>query len=285
MEDPKDVVNGALRNSLERIISTDGISTVFQPIVDIRTGSLFAYEALSRGAFPFSRPGLMFDVAERCRLSWDLDRACRVTALRTIAALPLEGRERTFFINVSPRSITDGRAVEGLTLTAMKAFGILQERIVIEVTESASITDYAAFEEQIRHYARQGFRIALDDFGSGHSGLLTLVAAAPHFIKLDRGLIAGIDRDPYRQKLISAVAAFAANVGTELVGEGIERPEEKAVLVDLGVRYGQGFFIGRPKPLDPCQTERAASAVFSLADGIARLPASSHVNTDVTRGV
>ena len=251
MQSPEEVLKGALRSSLERILRTDGISTVFQPIVDIRNGGVFAYEALSRGASPFSQPALMFDVAERCNLSWDLDRACRLAALRNIAALRGAERERLFFINVSPRSITDRRAVEGLTLSAMKALGIQQSRIVIEVTETASISDYAAFEEQIRHYARQGYRIALDDFGSGHSGLVTLAAAAPHFIKLDRALVSHVDRNPYRQKLISAVVAFAASVGTELVGEGIERPEELRVLVDLGVRFGQGYLLGRPAPLEP----------------------------------
>jgi EAL domain-containing protein (putative c-di-GMP-specific phosphodiesterase class I) len=249
MQNPQEIVKNAARCSLQRIIATGSISTVFQPIMDIRTGGLMGYEALSRGEFPFSNPALMLEVAERCGLSYDLDRECKIVALRSIAALPPAIREKTFFINVSPRSITDGRAVDGLTLSAMKAFGIQQDRIVIEVTETASITDYAAFEEQIRHYARQGYRIALDDFGSGHSGLLTLVAATPHFIKLDRGLVAGVDEDAYRQKLITAVAAFAANVGVELVGEGIERTEEMRVLADLGVRYGQGFYIGRAESL------------------------------------
>ena len=263
MQNPQEIVQAALRSSLERIIATDSIATVFQPIRDIRDDGLFGYEALSRGAFPLNSPSLMFEVAERCGLSLDLDRECRVAALRNIAALPPAKRGKTFFINVSPRSITDGRAVEGLTLSAMKAFGIQQDRIVIEVTETTSISDYAAFEEQIRHYARQGYRIALDDFGSGHSGLLTLVAATPHFIKLDRALVARVDTDPYRQKLISAVAAFAANVGTELVGEGIERAEELKVLVDLGVRYGQGFYIGKAEPLEADQSRPyAEEAVF-----------------------
>jgi EAL domain-containing protein (putative c-di-GMP-specific phosphodiesterase class I) len=254
IQGPHEIIKEALRSSLERIIRTDGISTVFQPISDMRSGVPFGYEALSRGTFPFNNPALMFEVAERCSLSWDLDRACRIAALRRIATLPADEREKTFFINVSPRSITDGRAVEGLTLSAMKAFGIQQDRIVIEITETASIADYAAFEAQIRHYARQGYRIALDDFGSGHSGLLTLVAAAPHFLKLDRALVSQVDRDPYRQKLISAVAAFAENVGIELVGEGVERNEEMRTLIDLGVRYGQGFFIGLPESLDAVAT-------------------------------
>jgi len=257
MQGPEGIVAAALRPSLERLILEDGITTVFQPIVDLSDGALFAYEALSRGALPFSKAQLMFDTAERCNLSWDLDRSCRTAALRAVASLPLPDRGRTFFLNVNPRAITDRRSIQGFTLSAMKALGVRQEQIVIEVTESASIDDYDAFEKQIRHYASQGFRIALDDFGSGHSGLLTLVATAPHFIKLDRRLVSGLDADPYRQKLIAAVVAFAAQVGTELVGEGIQRREERETLRALGVRYGQGFLIGKPMTLPDGASEPA----------------------------
>ena len=148
MRNRQEIVNDAVCSSLEHIIATQSISTVFQSIVDLRTGGLMGYEALSRGAFPLSNPTLMFEIAERCGLSWDLDRECRIAALRRIAALAPEKREKTFFINVNPRSITDGRAVEGLTLSAMKGFGIPQDRIVIEVTETARITDYAAFRSR-----------------------------------------------------------------------------------------------------------------------------------------
>ncbi|HVP19184.1 MAG TPA: EAL domain-containing protein [Spirochaetia bacterium] len=246
MQQPNEIVQSALRSSLERIMDSDGISTVFQLIADIREDTVLGYETLSRGAFPFNEPHLMFDVAERCNLSWDLDSACRISALRSIAALPAVQRECLFFVNVSPRSITDRRAIEGFTLSAMKALGITQQMIVIEVTETTSIGDYEAFENQLRHYSQQGFLVALDDFGSGHSGLLTLVAAAPHFIKLDQGLVSRVDGDPYRQKLISAIVAFASSVGSELIAEGIQRIEEKDVLADLGVRYGQGYLIGEP---------------------------------------
>ena len=247
MESPDEIIRGALRSSLERLIRDDGIQTLFQPIVDLQGGALLGYEALSRGILPFHRADVMFDTARECGMSWDLDRACRLTALRCIATLPLEARELSFFINISPRSITDGRAIEGFALSAMKALGI-QNRIVMEITETASITDYAAFEEQIRHHVRQGFGVALDDFGSGNSGLLMLVAAAPHFIKLDRALVAGVDRSPYRQELIRAVTTFAQSVGTDIIGEGIEQPAERATLARLGVRYGQGFLLGRPAP-------------------------------------
>ncbi len=260
MSEPDEVVRNALKGSLTRLIQGDGITTVFQPIIDVRNGDVFAYEALSRGAFPFEKPDTMFETAERCNLSWDLDRMCRKAALRTIASLKGPERQRFFFINVSPRSITDQRSVEGFTLSAMKALGVQQSSIVIEVTETATIADYEAFEKQIKHYAQQGFRIALDDFGSGHSGLLTLVATAPHFIKLDRGLVSGLDQDPYRQKLIWAVVAFAEEVGIELVGEGIEREDEYRAIVDLGVHYAQGFFIGKPEPLWVGRTKQNALA-------------------------
>jgi len=240
--------------------------------LDIRSGELFGYEALARVDPFFNGTALMFETAERCSLSLDLDRACRIAALRSIVSLPDSSRERTFFINVSPQSIMDRRSIEGLMLSAMKALGIRQNRIVTEVTETSRIDDYGAFEKQIKHYSEQGFKIELDDFGSGHSGLLTLVAAAPpHFTKLDRALISPRDFALYRQKLISAVVAFAANVGIELLGEGIERKEELQTLPNLGVHCGQGFYLRRPTSLNVAQTvDQEAKSVMQTGAFVER---------------
>lgn len=274
MQSQDSVIDGAMQGSLGRIIHEEAISTVFQPIVDIQKGRLFGYEALSRGPFPFNTANMMFETAKGCNLSWDLDRVCRLAALRRIASLPPALREHIFFINVSPNSVTDCRLLEGLTPSALEAFGINLGKIVIEVTETAGIVDYLTFAEHIRHFARQGYRIALDDFGSGNSGLLTLVSVAPHFIKLDRGLVAEIDRHPYKQELIKAIASFATTVGAEIVGEGVERREEISTLIDLGVRFGQGFFIGRPASLADGQLHEITLGVAGSSRVPTRKPVS-----------
>jgi GGDEF domain-containing protein len=118
----------------------------------------------------------------------------------------------------------------------------------VEITEATSVDDYERFEELIRHYVGHGFRVALDDFGAGHSGFVTLVAMTPHFIKLDRAIIAGIESSSYKQHLVKSVASFATSVETSLIAEGVETAEELATVFRLGVRYAQGYYVCPPQP-------------------------------------
>jgi EAL domain-containing protein (putative c-di-GMP-specific phosphodiesterase class I) len=230
----------------------------FQPIVDLSSGGVLGYELLSRGAGPLRSPLALFEHARRAGTTWELERACRMAALQAIAALPATTRARhLFFLNVSPDVLENPRFVAGFTLAMLEEYGVSQARIVIEVTERVSITDYARFEATIRHYAGQGFRIALDDFGSGHSGLVTLISSRPHFLKLDMAVTRGIHGDDYKQMIVKSMVALAHNIGAELVAEGVETWDELESLVTHGVRYAQGFLLGRP-----------ATAALPLADDV-----------------
>jgi EAL domain-containing protein (putative c-di-GMP-specific phosphodiesterase class I) len=100
----------------------------------------------------------------------------------------------------------------------------------------------------VHHYVKQGFKIALDDFGAGHSGLVTLVALTPQFLKLDRELIRSIECNPYKQQLVKAIGSFAQNVDTRLIAEGVETSKELETLMELGIRYVQGFLLAHPRP-------------------------------------
>ncbi len=219
----------------------------FQPIVDLVTGDVLGYELLSRGNGPLRSPMALFEHARRNGRTWELERTCRVAALRAIGALsPTARAQHLFFLNVSPDVLENPRFVAGFTLAALEECGVSQSRIVIEVTERVSITDYARFEAVIAHYAGQGFRIALDDFGSGHSGLVTLISSRPHYLKLDMAVTRGVHRDSYKQMIVKSVVALAQNIGAELVAEGVETWDELESLVTYGVRYAQGFLLGRP---------------------------------------
>jgi len=223
------------------------IEPVFQPIVDLRLRQPLGYEILSRGPDPFRDPILLFDRARDLSVTWELERACRLAALHAVASLPLSLRlSSLFFINISPDVLNDPRFVAGFTLAALQEHGIRRDNIVIEITERVTIIDYTRFEEAIRHYARQKFRIALDDFGSGHSGLLTLIRCEPQFLKLDMAVVRGVDRDRYKHKIVKSVVALADNVGATLIAEGVETQGELEALRALGVHYAQGFLLGRP---------------------------------------
>lgn len=236
----------------EPVVSSwvDGLAIrpFFQPIFDLSSGLALGYEVLSRGTAPFGAPEVMFGVARELGVLWDLERACRRAALEHISRLPPRLRASRFFLNVSPQILSDPRFIEGFTLGALRDLGLDQEGIVIEVTEKDSIHDYQRFEELIRHYVGQGFRVSLDDFGSGHSSLVTLVRCVPHFLKLDQEIVRGVERTPYKQKLVKALVAFSHSVDTKLIAEGVETWEELETLVRLGVRHAQGFLLGRPAP-------------------------------------
>jgi EAL domain-containing protein (putative c-di-GMP-specific phosphodiesterase class I)/GGDEF domain-containing protein len=235
----------------ETYVAEPQVCTVFQPIIDTRTGSPLGWELLSRGLGPEEAPDVLFRCARAEGRLWDLERACRASAARRIAQLPAALRGATFFLNVSPDVLTDPRFRDGFTRTQLARHGLDHRQIVIEITEQGAIGDYERFEQLVRHYAAQGFRIAVDDFGSGHSSLVTLIRSRPDVIKLDREVVRALHERPYQQSLVRSLVSFATSVDTKLVAEGVETWDELETLVRLGVRYVQGFLLARPSP-EPC---------------------------------
>jgi len=228
----------------------------FQPIVDLLGGTVLGYEVLSRAArFPSIADA--FTLARRHGLAWDFESACRTTAIAQIVELNGRARGLRFFLNVGPEVLSDPRFVSAFTCGSLRAAGVEPSQIVLELTEQQAVSDQGRFSELIQHYTSQGFEVALDDFGVGHSSLVTLVSCTPHFLKLDIELVRGIQTDAYRQRLVRSLVGFAANVDSKLVAEGVETWDELEVLVRLGVRYAQGFLFARPseslQTLDPGQ--------------------------------
>ncbi len=236
------------REQLLAVIENKWIEPHFQPIVDLYSGEVFGYEALSRAPEPFRNPAFMFDMARQWGMCWDLECVCRQRAIERIAEISENLPETKFFLNVSPHIFNDPRFGKGFTINSLNALGIHQRRIVLEITETSQVEDYDYFKEMIQHYRSQGFDIALDDFGAGHSSLITLVAASPTYLKIDRELIRNLHKRAYKQYLIKAIQGFSSNVDSLLIAEGIETEEELQTVVRLGIRYGQGFYLGRPAP-------------------------------------
>jgi len=234
--------------NVARVIDELLICPHFQPIVDLFGGQVLAWEVLSRGPSWLQGPTELFLEAESIGRSVDLERACRTMALQAIAGLPTSMRGRRFFVNVSPEVFSDPKLMDGFTNADLEAFGLDQRNFVIEITEKESIVDYAAFERQIQRFVQAGFKIALDDFGAGHSGLVTLVTCSPHFLKLDMSLCRDIHHHGYKQHLVKSLVAFAASVDATLIAEGVEVWEELETLARLGIRFAQGFLFARPTP-------------------------------------
>ncbi len=236
-----------MKQILEDIIRTENIRTVFQPIVSLLNGDILGYEALSRGpaGSPLERPDMMFKAAEEHNMIWELEYLCRLKALEKAKNIV---PSKMLFINVDPKIINDEKFKSGFTKEFIEKSGINAANIIFEITERTCIEDYKTFKKSIDNYINQGFRIAIDDTGSGYSGLKMLAETHPHYIKLDMDLIRNIDKKALNQALVKALLEFANSSNMKIIAEGIETPDELNTLIRFGIHYGQGYLLQKPSP-------------------------------------
>jgi EAL domain-containing protein (putative c-di-GMP-specific phosphodiesterase class I)/CheY-like chemotaxis protein len=223
------------------------LQIVYQPIFDLRTGLAVGGEALSRFQIaPHRPPDQWFRDAAEVGMANVLETAAASAALSDLADLP----SRAYLaINMSPAAILDPMFV------GLFADGPV-DRVVLEVTEHAQVEDYDLLAEALRPFRDRGLRLAVDDAGSGYAGLRHILQMAPDIVKLDTELTRGIEQDRARRALAEALITFAEAMDLVIVAEGIETPDELQALRALGVPCGQGFHLGRPKPL-PLRTRSA----------------------------
>lgn len=232
------------RLALTKLIAGEGLTMAAQPIVDLDDGSVHAYEALAR----FKRrrsdrsPLHWFALAEELGERAELERACLRGALQLFARRPLGTR---LSLNLSVATLLDAE-----TYALLDEAGAGQDEdldgLIVEITEETLVNNDVEFSEAIAALRGRGAQLAVDDIGAGYSGLRQITAVIPDYLKLDRSLIAGIDRDDDRAALVSALAGYASQVGSLLVAEGIERRDELRCLQDLGVPLVQGFYLAEP---------------------------------------
>lgn len=224
---------------IRRALGGDVLHTVYQPICTL-AGSTVGAEALARFRGPPSRgPVRWFAEADEVGLLRELELAAVRAALTALPALP---PHVYLSVNVSPSTL----ATPGFLRLIAGSDG---SRVVVEITEHARINDYESLREALEAVREFGTRVAIDDAGAGFASLRHILRLEPEFIKLDRTLIDGIEADRSRQALAAGLISFAEKIDATIVAEGIERSGEVEALATLGVRYGQGFFFGRPGPL------------------------------------
>lgn len=210
----------------------------FQPIVDLALGVIVGYEALARFTGPpVASPEQWFRAAAQLGQAPALEARVITDALASRAALP-PGCFLT--INVSPDVLLSRQ------VSAAFAAGGALDRIVVELTEQATTMEFAALLDRLSRLRELGAYIAIDDAGTGYSGLTRILEVRPSFLKLDRGLVTDIDRDPAKRALVEMVGSFAGRIDAWVIAEGVERLGELEELVRLGVPLGQGFLLGRP---------------------------------------
>lgn len=239
--------DGVLVGDLVGIIERRAITVVFQPVVSLTDAAVIGYEALSRGpqGSPLERPDVLFAAAAEHDLVWELEYLCRNKALeraRDIIATKM------IFLNVDPQIIKDPRFQKGYTREMLHNLYIDTGNVIFEITEKTAINDYRAFRRILDNYVSQGYKIAIDDTGAGYSGLKTLAQTRPHYIKVDMELIRDIDKDYLKQAMLKALYDFSVATNSQIIAEGIETRAELATLIDIGIPYGQGYYLRRPGP-------------------------------------
>lgn len=214
----------------------------FQPIYDVDASEIFAHEALLRTP-DGGGPGAIFEkVTSENRYAFD--QACRVRAIELAARL---GMKERLSINFMPNAVYNPDHCIQTTLWTADKYDFPIENIIFEFTEGEQVVDKAHLANIVASYKARGFRTAIDDFGAGFSGLNLLADVQPDIVKIDMGLIQGMDTDPVRRKIVAAVTNLARDLGIVVVAEGVETGGEFAALVDCGVSLIQGYALARPR--------------------------------------
>ncbi|WP_277963784.1 EAL domain-containing protein [Pseudomonas sp. RIT-To-2] len=218
----------------------------FQPILDVSTGKLYAYEALVRGPNGESAASVLGKVNDGNR--YRFDQACRVKAIELAAGLGLVSiPDCKLSINFLPNAVYRAETCIRATLEAAKASSFPLDRLMFEVTEGERVEDPEHLKSIFKAYERQGFTTAIDDFGSGYSGLNLLATFQPQVLKLDMALTRSIDSDPVREAIVAGIVLVAQRLGITLLAEGVETAGERDALLGLGIRLMQGYLFARPQ--------------------------------------
>lgn len=241
------VVQGNLdeMNSLLDVIVNGRLRTQFQPIVNLNSGRIAGYEALIRGDSdsPIRRPGEMLHIAERSQMiSW-FDMACLEQCFSKASE---QGLRHPLFINIEAEGLEAIHLHSSSLAERALKYGIHPDQVVVEITERQALGDFPRLIEGIKHLKDQGFRFAVDDAGAGYNSLEIIVELKPDYVKVDRRLVAGIDTNGTKRGLIASLVRYSRQIGTSVLGEGIETQAELETMIDLGVNYAQGYLLARP---------------------------------------
>ncbi len=229
-----------LREQFKDVLVHRQIETLYQPIVALDSGSVFAHEALSRGPAesPFENPEVLFDYALKSDQVWSLEKVCMQFSAERFA-----GRDGMLFVNVETELIHELKSRGHDVLQPLLA---IRSGVVLEITERAAIRDYDLFRESVEVLRGLGFRIAIDDAGSGYASLQSIAELRPHYLKISNYLVTGLHNDSIKADVVEMLVRLAARIDAKTVAEGIETEEELDAVKRLGVTYGQGYLLGRP---------------------------------------
>lgn len=231
--------------SVNKIVSQRNISLLAQPILDVATKEVRAWEMLTRGpkGTSLESPLQLFSVARQTGFLYDLE---LIVLEKTLEQINNTGCRQDIFINFTPISLGNQRFIADLKRLMLKYKNIPPRQITIEITERDSIEGIEHFLSNIKILRNLGFRIAVDDTGSGYASLNTISAIMPDIIKIDRSVIQDIDKNSVKESMLKGLLLVARETGSLVVAEGIESKEEALVMHRNQVDLAQGYYFARP---------------------------------------
>lgn len=233
------------KDLLIKILDDKSLCSVYQPIVSLKDGSVHAYEALSR--ITAENAGIniaeLFTLAGEHGYLWELEKQCRTNALKYAKHKP---KGTNLFINIDGTVLRDSSFQKGFTKEKLDKYSVDINEVVLEITERSDFDDKKLLSSIMSHYREQGYRLALDDLGSGYSGLNRLQIIKPNYVKIDYELVHEIHKDKSKKSLVRMLVRHCSDMEYKLIAEGIETEDELKCLINLGVGYGQGYLLKKP---------------------------------------
>jgi EAL domain-containing protein (putative c-di-GMP-specific phosphodiesterase class I) len=256
-----------LTGDLRDMLATDRVFLHYQPVIDLVNGRLRGIEALVRWDHPTRGmlPALeLISAAQEAGLEIELDRRVLRAACQEMGRLiraGVMGSDAYVSVNISARSASAER-IDELVPEVLRAAGLEARQLMLEVTETSMMTDVEYTVRQLKALSDMGVRVAVDDFGTGYSSLAYLHRLPLGILKIDRSFISGLPDDPDSSTIVRSVISLAESLGLHTIAEGIETPEQAAVLRELGCNSGQGFLWSRAVP--PAALDAVSAALRAL---------------------
>ena len=220
---------------IRRVIDSRSVRVVYQPVVDLWTTNIFAYEALVRSTSPdFNSPLTLFAAAVEHGCTGELGRLIREMSIEGCPSHPL-------FLNIHPAELNEGWLVR--TDDPIFQHG---KDVYLEITEGVPLSHFRLCNNILSEIRGRGVYLVVDDLGAGYSNLKYIADLYPRVVKLDRDLIAGLTVDSRLFKLVSAIVVLCHDLDAMVVAEGIETAEELDAVIQAGARFGQGYLLARP---------------------------------------
>ena len=227
---------------LKSLIGGKKLKAAYQPVCRLSDGEVVGYEALIRGpqGSPLERPNALFAVARENDLGVELESLCLEIVF---SKLPAAVAARRLFVNATSTLLRHPVFLNPRNLIAINRS---HPDVVIEISEKEVVGDYTTFRDTLETVRKANLKIAIDDAGSGYSGLETILYLKPDYLKVADSLVRNLEADPIKREIISSLASIGRRIDATLVAEGIEEGAERQALIALGIEYGQCYLLGRP---------------------------------------